>query len=89
MATALHAALWMCEQIKAHGRLAQNDAAKEIAELFGKEFVFVNENGNPGICEGVLKHFRIMTKRDVVWVKDGLYWRNRQPDEPYDHRRVI
>lgn len=88
MATALEAAIWMVEEIRSRGVLYQKDAAKTVAERFGQEFVYVNENGNLAIGERVLQHFRIMTEDEAVWVKDGFYWRMKRDSDPYGERRV-
>jgi hypothetical protein len=50
-------------------------------DRFGEEFVYENENGNYGIDKKVLKAFRDLTEKSVVWERGSRMWRKR---EKYD-----
>jgi hypothetical protein len=80
-ALAQQAADWMREQIEEHGVLYQDDAAAEITARFGDECTYENENGNLAISRDVLKKFRAVTEKTVVWESADRMWRRR---EEYD-----
>ena len=40
-------AQWMLDELELKQKLYQADAASAIAERFGPEFIYENENGNP------------------------------------------
>jgi hypothetical protein len=82
MTTASEVAQWMLEQL-AQSELYQYDAVAEIAQRFGEEFVYQNDNGNLGIDRKVLSAFRRLSENTVVWVRSDRYWRLRdENDEP-------
>ena len=63
--------------------LYQESAVYDIAQKFGKEFTYDNENGNLAIRKDVLTIFRKLTKDSVVWERGERYWRPRQKfDDP-------
>jgi hypothetical protein len=72
---------WMAGWLQQNGRLYQRKAAREIAERFGDEFTYVNDNGNLAIDKRVLKAFREAPGGPPVWVRRGLYWRTRTDDD--------
>jgi hypothetical protein len=76
--TAADVALWMRQQLEEQEELHQVDAAWKIAETFGEQFVYNNENGNLAIAPEVLSEFEKVTRLDVVWVRADRYWRKRQ-----------
>jgi hypothetical protein len=44
---------WMLKQVRERTQWYQEDAVAEIADRFGNDFVYENENGNPaidGVC---------------------------------------
>jgi len=71
-------AKWMYEKLKRDGILYQEEAVYEIKENFGEKYTYLNENGNPAIDRKVLKEFRKLTDKTVVWVRSGKYWRFRE-----------
>ncbi|KAA0238969.1 MAG: hypothetical protein EDM74_05355 [Armatimonadetes bacterium] len=81
MATPREVAEWMRAELGKVGELYQDDAVGQLADKFGPEFVYDNQNGNPAISKDVLKEFADLTKADVVWARSGRYWRQRQPDD--------
>jgi uncharacterized protein DUF6953 len=50
-----------------------------MAEKFGSQFTCDNQNGDLAIRIDVLTAFRKLTKDSVVWVREGSYWRMRDP----------
>lgn len=73
-------AQFMAEELRKTGTLTQNNIAWMIIDKFGREFTFLNRNGNPGIVKDVLSRFRHLTP-DAVWDKQLLKWRMRRPDD--------
>jgi hypothetical protein len=64
------------------GELLQEDAVNAVQRKFGKQFVYLNENGNPAIHKGVLKEFKKITP-DAVWERGEKLWRRRNKfDDP-------
>jgi hypothetical protein len=76
-------AMWMRAELDQHGHLRQSDAADGIVRQFGPDFVYENDNGNPGIEPRVLDAFRRLTGNNVVWVQSEFKWRYRRAgDQP-------
>lgn len=71
-------AAWMKAQIQQHGELHQDEAASDIYDLFGEEFVPDNQAGNPSIRTDVLAVFRQLTGDTVVWMRGERLWRRRE-----------
>lgn len=76
MTKAEEAAQWMWAELQQNGWLSQHDAVSEIAERFGEEMTYINNNGNPAIDKSILKHFKRLHGGKAQWYKspDG-YWR--------------
>jgi hypothetical protein len=74
-------AAWMLDRLTRDRYLDQETAAGEIARTHGKEFVYVNQNGNLAIDRKVLSAFRKLTPQSVVWERGERMWRFR---EDYD-----
>ena len=70
-------AQWMLGQLEQGKRLYQADAASEIAEKFGPEFIYENDNGNPAIDKRVLRAFKKISGDTVVWERWDFCWRKR------------
>jgi hypothetical protein len=77
MATAQEVAQWMVEKIHKDGVLYQDEAATAIADKFGEKFTYINDNGNVAISRAVLKEFRKLTEKYVVWERGERMWRER------------
>jgi len=75
-------AQWMLDQISKKRELYQNDVVYQIEEKFGSKFVYDNEAGNLAISREVLKEFRKLTEKTVVWSRIELCWRIRSADDP-------
>lgn len=88
MATAREVAEWMAGELNRVSELYQEDAAYEVERLFGKQFLYENENGNMAIDRAVLREFRRLTESDVVWEPSERYWRKREPRDPIGKRRA-
>ncbi len=74
---------WMVEELERGQYLYQQVVASEIAERFGEEFTYVNQNGNLAIDPRVLAAFRRITEDTVVWERGERMWRKRNDaDEP-------
>jgi hypothetical protein len=75
---------WMlCELEKQDGVLYQEDAATQIADLFGERFTYENDWGNACVDKQVLAAFRKLTGDSVVWSSGERLWRRREKgDEP-------
>ena len=81
-------AKWMRDAMTERSELYQRDAAYEIIDRFGGGFLYKNRNKNYGIDSDVLKAFRALSIKDVVWVKKRRYWRQRRESDPPGRRQV-
>ena len=80
-ATVQEVARWMAREVHGEGVLYHQQAAAQIVERFGEEFVAGAENGHGAIRRDVLDAFDVLTP-GVVWARTGRYWRIRLPDDP-------
>ncbi len=76
-ATARDAAKWMRDRLKQRKALDQVEAVHEIERIFGRRFIYQNNNGNPAISRQVLREFRALTEGEVVWSRSDQQWRFR------------
>ncbi len=81
MTTTLDIAQWMLAQLDEQKYLYQEVVVNQIAQKFGEEFTYINENGNMAINQTVLKEFNKVTGHNVVWERYERAWRKR---ESYD-----
>ena len=88
MTTHLDVANWMVQQLEKKGSLYQEDVVYKIAQKFGKEFTYINQNGNSAIDRKVLKEFRSLTEAEVVWDRSERMWRKREQYDPPGGRSV-
>lgn len=86
--TAIDVAKWMIKELDNQEILYPEWAVWEIQELFGNNFVSENENGNLSITKNVLKEFRKLTEREVVWMRSEKAWRRLYEDEEYEGRQT-
>ncbi len=77
-ATAEEVAKWMLGQLQAQKYLYQEEVVADIADKFGDEFTYDNQNGNPAISRAVLAEFRKLTEKTVVWERGERCWRLRE-----------
>lgn len=80
-------ARWMKAELDDNDVLYQDEAVEKIADDFGEEFVYINDNGNLAIERDVLEAFRELTAPDVVWERGDQYWRFKMEHEKGDDRR--
>ncbi len=74
---------WMSQELVSKKELYQEIVVYEIHNRFGKEFTYINQNGNLGIDKRVLQEFRKITESKVVWSRSNLSWRFREDyDDP-------
>ncbi len=85
--TALDVALWMKEEIENEEILYQETAVYDIIDNFGEKFIYYNVNGNPAISKEVLKEFRKVTEKTVVWVRGERMWRKRNEEDDSKSRQ--
>jgi hypothetical protein len=67
-------AKWMIDTIDREHFLDQEDAVTMIADKFGDEWVYQNENGNLGIDRRVLSTFRKLHGGRIEWDKGDKCW---------------
>jgi len=85
---AFDVAYWMLEQITKKRELYQNEVVYLIEDKFGSQFVYENRNGNLAINREVLKEFRKLTEKTVIWSRIEFCWRIRNADDPKASRLV-
>ena len=78
MHTAVDVARWMAEEVRAAGKLSQQDAAAAIDVRFGGGHVYPNPKGNLAISKAVLAAFGELTRDDVLWIRGRRFWRLRE-----------
>lgn len=81
-------AAFMLERLKREKYLYQEIIVCDIENIFGKDYVYVNDNGNLAIHTEILKSFRRQTKGQVVWERGEKLWRFRESFDPKDRRQV-
>jgi hypothetical protein len=86
--TPLEVAQWMRDKVLSENYMYQEDIVYEIAQKFGEEYVYDNENGNLAISKKVLKEFRRLTEETVVWERGERCWRKREPSDDPDRRQA-
>ncbi len=79
---AVDVANWMLDKIIKKRELYHEEVVYQIEEKFGSKFVYDNEAGNLAISREVLKEFRKLTEKTVVWSRIELCWRIRSADDP-------
>lgn len=70
-------AQWLYDRVMKEGDVYQSDAVSEIAEKFGDEYTYTNENGNPAIDRKVLAEFGKLKGDDITWDRSDLYWHKK------------
>lgn len=72
---------WMTERLEIDACLYQQDVVDHLIKAAAEEFLVENADGNQALSRPVLNAFRIASGDGVVWVKSGLYWRFRVPED--------
>ncbi|MFE1596109.1 DUF6953 family protein [Nocardia sp. NPDC058705] len=74
MATTTEIAQWMINTITSRQYEYQQVIVSDIEELFGREWVYENDNGNPAISPKVLAEFRKLHGGSIEWNKSERSW---------------
>ncbi len=64
----------MVDRIKANQVEYQEDIVSDIETLFGPEWVYENDNGNPAINKKVLAEFRTLHAGSIEWDRSERAW---------------
>ncbi|GAA4376722.1 DUF6953 family protein [Paeniglutamicibacter cryotolerans] len=67
-------AQWILDLIHEEKTVSQESVVPRIAEAFGDEWVYTNENGHPAINREVLKAFRKLRDETVRWDREERCW---------------
>jgi hypothetical protein len=70
-------AKWLYDKIMSEGDVYQSEAVQEIAEKFGEDYTYLNENDNPAIDRKVLEEFRKLKHSDIEWDRSSFYWHKK------------
>jgi hypothetical protein len=79
---------WMLEQVETEKILYQSQAVRYIQKAFGEKFTYLNGNSNLAISKDVLKVFRAVSIKTIVWNRRKYLWRPRKLDDPLNCRAV-
>lgn len=66
----------MLNEATENGVLYQDSIVYKIKEVFGEEFIYVNENGNFAISRKVLNAFKKLRGDKFNWDRDDRAWKN-------------
>ena len=77
MANEEDVANWMVEQIHEKRFLHQEEVVYKIKQKFGESFTYVKPNGNLAISRIVLRAFKRVSGKSVVWERGERMWRAR------------
>ena len=88
MSTPKDVADWMVKQLEGAEYLYQKTVVEDIYNTFGDKFTYMNDNGNLAISPEVLKEFRLLTEKTVVWVGSKRYWRKKNAYDPLNKRQA-
>lgn len=72
---------WMQAALEAEGCLYQDDVVDHLVKAEADEFLRENADGNVVLSTSLLGAFRKRNENSVVWVRSGLYWRLRVPED--------
>jgi hypothetical protein len=67
-------AQWPYGKIISEGAVYQLEAVHEIAEKFGEEYTYYNDNGNLAINKKVTKEFRKINQGEIEWDREEYRW---------------
>lgn len=88
MPTHKEVAEWMLQRLEKERYLYQEIIVYDIEGKFGDGFTYVNNNGNLAVDRRVLREFRRLTERNVIWERGERMWRYREGYDPPDKRQV-
>lgn len=72
---------WMLSQLNKDTCLYQDDVVDYLVKNNLEQFTTENSDGNQVLGKQILSAFQKRTIDNVVWVKTGLYWRFRVPED--------
>jgi hypothetical protein len=76
-------AQWMLSKLVQESCIYQDDVIDYLVKNGAEILLRENSEGNLVLGLGVLKAFKSISEKSVVWVKSGFYWRWRvTEDEP-------
>lgn len=74
MATTTEIAQWMVDRITETQYETQEEMVSNIEEMFGPDWVYDNDNGNPAISPKVLAEFRKLHAGSIEWDRSERAW---------------
>ncbi len=83
MVTPKDVALMMLEEINKEGVLDHQYAVNMILSKFGEKFIRINRAGNHGIDKTVLKTFRELTEKTIIWDFAKRHWLKKKLETPF------
>lgn len=86
MTSAKDIAEWIVEQLEKEQYLYQETVVYDIEDKFGKQFVYINVNGNLAIDRKVLEELRSLIEGTVVWERGQRMWCKREKYDPPEKR---
>lgn len=72
---------WMLLQLNQDACLYQDDVVDYLVKNNLEQFTTENSDGNQVLSKQILSAFQKRTANNVVWVRTGLYWRFRVPED--------
>ncbi len=75
MATVREVAEWLVDEITENEVVYQRAAIRAIAEQFGEQFLYQNDNGHIAIARPVLAEFRKIKEDAIQWNNGEHSWR--------------
>ena len=63
-------------ELHSHGSLSYADAVKQVPHVFGRTFVFINDDGNFDLIPEVRSEFENLTAGTVLWDESTRQWKN-------------
>lgn len=67
-------AQWMLSELKVKGILRQEEVVSHIQNLYGTQYLYVNELGHTSIDKEVKKIYKKLHKGRAAWDRDGFFW---------------
>lgn len=80
-------AAWMLAKVNSDHFVYQETVVYEIPSEFGEEFTYLNDAGNLAIRKDVLKAFRAISEKSVVWERGERMWRKREAHDELGRRQ--
>ncbi len=77
----LAVAEWMVSELNRQGCLYQDDVDDRLVKTKHEDLLRENAEGSLVVGTKLLKEFRKLTEKDVVWVRTDFYWRFRVAED--------